>query len=89
MSSGVLIIILLVVIVVFVAMLFFSKSKIAAAGVGLFCLLLLAFSVFGFLASFEPLEGNTGTVAKAIYAGLFLLTLVGAITSVRKLLALR
>ena len=49
------------------------RSRIAAVVLMGFCLLLSAFSIFGFLASFEPMEASVALIAKVSYVLLFCL----------------
>ena len=53
------------------SLIYAKKSRIAAAITALLILPFAGFFVFGFLASFEPMEGTTATWAKIIYGILF------------------
>lgn len=57
------------------------RSRIAAVVLLGFCVLLSAFSIFGFLASFEPMDAATALTAKVSYVFLFFLGATGIVWS--------
>ena len=85
--SPVLLLILVSAVVVVGALIFGARrSRFAAAILLGFCLLFSAFTIFGFLASFEPMEAKTALIAKVSYVVLFLLSTAGIGWSGLKLL---
>lgn len=82
-----LLLILVLAVVAVVGLIFGAqRSRIAAAILLGFCLLFSAFTIFGFLASFEPMEAKTALIAKISYVVLFLLGTAGIGWSGLKLL---
>ena len=87
MTALYLVVFILIAVLVGGAVLLAPRSKIAAGGIATLSLPVIGFSIFGFLASFEPLPTHEDQIAKVLFVGLFSGAVFSLFHSGRRLLA--